>query len=198
MKRQLTVRGQLLFSFPSCVWGLFGQEPQFSLRKICVNKIYYQEVMSMCRKIVNMIKEVLEKNGLPYKEMKENIIKVTSEDFYMGIETDGESMDIGVFSTEEVNAKQEMQMLRLLNLMNLGTGGGHWALDEEGTVCRRIAVDFEEDEICKEYIEYLILLTLMEQKLFGTAIKAVSLGISTADEAYREALRNLREMNGGK
>lgn len=152
----------------------------------------------MGKKIINMIKEVLEKMRLSYEQMTENIIKVSTADFYMGIETDEERLDIGIFSTEEVKAKYEMQMLLFLNRINLVTKGGHWALDEEGTVCRRVAVDFEEDEICKEYIEYIVWSTLMEQRIFGTGIKAVSLGISTAEDAYKEVVRNLREMNGGK
>ena len=89
----------------------------------------------MREKIKNMIKEVLEKTGLICNQVSENIIKVTTEGFSMGIEMEKESLRLGVFSTEEVKTKYEMQMLKFLNLINLGTKEGQWVLDEDRTVC---------------------------------------------------------------
>ena len=150
----------------------------------------------MREKIKNMIKEVLEKTGLICNQVSENIIKVTTESFFMGIEMEKESLRLEVFSTEEVKTKYEKQMLKFLNLINLGTKEGQWVLDEDRTVCHSITVDFQEEEISKEYIENIIMTILLEQKIFETGIKAVSMGISSAEEAYKEALYNLQQRKG--
>lgn len=148
----------------------------------------------MREKLMNMVMEILEKLGLICNQVSENIVKATTEDFFIGIELEekGLGMGLGIFSKEEVKATYEMQMLKFLNLINLGTKEGSWVLDEDRTVCHYITVDFQEDEISKEYVEYIIQAALLEQKIFGTGIKAVSMGISTAEEAYREALHNLQ------
>jgi len=144
----------------------------------------------MIEKLLNMVKEVLEEIGLTYKQATENIIKVTSAGFAMGIAVGERVLELKLYPAEKVKARQEMQMLILLNKINIVTKEGHWELDEDGRICYYRLVELPEEEMEKKDVDYIVREALQGQKMFGTAIKAVNLGISTAKEAFKEALHN--------
>lgn len=149
--------------------------------------------MTMKDRLMEQLKEVLEEGEMVY-DCTEKYISLPFRDFIVGIEPTDNSLEMKLYERETVDEEYQDEMLRLLNFMNPVIREGHWELEDGERPCFRIYVRLTEDEgLENERISSILAKELTAHRVLGTAIKRVMYGLSTAEEAFREAVEEIAE-----